>query len=120
VAILSIVVARKVTGVGKGAKTTRGPPKSAGNSQSGTRTTSKIDRAAFRMEREAFWKAEAKTNPSKYSADDLAKMENGKAPTGSDGHPVELHHVDRTPNGGLTQLNRTEHRLGENYKKNHP
>ncbi len=63
---------------------------------------SKIDRGAFRKEREAFWKAEAQNNPGKYSANDLAKMEKGRAPTGPDGHPMELHHVDRTPEGGVT------------------
>lgn len=85
-----------------------------------TRQGSKIDRAAFRAEREAFWKAEAKNNPGKYSAEDLAKMEKGRAPTGADGHPMELHHKDRTPNGGVEAMSRTDHRLGENYKKNHP
>jgi RHS repeat-associated protein len=86
----------------------------------GLRQASKIDRAAFKAERETFWKAEAKNNPGKYSAEDLAKMQNGRAPTGSDGHPMELHHNDRTPSGGTTPMTRTDHRLGENYKKNHP
>jgi RHS repeat-associated protein len=81
---------------------------------------SKIDRNAFRAEREAFWKAEAMNNPGKYSADDLAKMQKGRAPTGADGYPVELHHVDGTPEGGVTPKTRTDHRLGENYRKNHP
>jgi RHS repeat-associated protein len=84
------------------------------------RQASKIDRAAFRTEREAYWKAEAKSNPGKYSAEDLAKMKRGRAPGGSDGNPMELHHNDRTPDGGLTPMTRTEHRLGDNYKKNHP
>src|SRR6185503_12986183 len=60
---------------------------------------SKIDRTAFKAEREAFWREEAKNNPGKYSAGDLAKMENGRPPIGPDGHPMELHHVDRTPEG---------------------
>jgi hypothetical protein len=85
-----------------------------------TKKTSQIDRAAFKAEREAFWKAEAKKNPSKYNPEDLAKMEKGRAPAGPDGHPMELHHVDRTPQGGTTPMSRTDHRLGENYKKNHP
>ena len=78
---------------------------------------SKIDRAAFKKEREAFWKAEANANPGKYTPDDLAKMQKGKPPTGADGHPIELHHVDRTPEGGVQPMTRTDHRLGENYKK---
>jgi hypothetical protein len=81
---------------------------------------SKIDRGAFRKEREAFWKAEAQGNPGGYSADDLERMKEGRPPIGSDGHPMELHHVDRTPDGGLMPMTRTSHRLGENYKRNHP
>jgi hypothetical protein len=81
---------------------------------------SKIDRNAFKAEREAYWKAEAQNNAGQYSAEDLSKMEAGRAPTGPDGAPMELHHVDRTPEGGLKPMSRTEHRLGENYKKNHP
>ncbi|MDP3931017.1 MAG: RHS repeat-associated core domain-containing protein, partial [Methylococcaceae bacterium] len=82
--------------------------------------TSKIDRGIFRTVRENFWKSEAENNPAKYSADDLTKMENGKAPTGPDGHPMELHHKDRTMEGEIEPMSRTDHRLGENYKKNHP
>ncbi|TCV78217.1 RHS repeat-associated core domain-containing protein, partial [Sulfurirhabdus autotrophica] len=81
---------------------------------------SKIDRGAFKAEREAFWKAEAKNNTQKYNAEDLVRMNNGRAPTGPDGHPMELHHVDRTPEGGIQPMSRTDHRLGDNYKKNHP
>jgi hypothetical protein len=47
-------------------------------------------------------------------------MKKGRAPTGPDGHPMELHHTDQTPEGGLEAKSRTDHRLGENYKKNHP
>jgi hypothetical protein len=84
------------------------------------RKSSQIDRKAFKAEREAFWKAEAKNNPGEYSPENLAKMKEGRAPTGPDGHPMELHHKDRTPNGGIDPMSRTDHRLGENYKKNHP
>ncbi|MEL6630232.1 MAG: RHS repeat-associated core domain-containing protein [Bacteroidota bacterium] len=44
----------------------------------------------------------------------------GNAPTGNDGHPVELHHRNQTPDGPLDEMSRTDHRLGDNYKKNHP
>jgi RHS repeat-associated protein len=81
---------------------------------------SKINRNAFRTAREAFWMAEAESNPVKYSAADLMKMKQGRPPTGPDGYPIELHHVDRTPEGGVTPMSRTDHRLGNNYKKNHP
>ena len=59
-------------------------------------------------------------HPEKYGAADRARMEKGKPPIGPDGHPIELHHVDRTPNGGLDPMTRTDHRLGGNFKKNHP
>jgi RHS repeat-associated protein len=98
------------------AASTRG----GGGAPKGGLGISKIDRNAFRTEREAFWKNEAKGNASKYSADDLAKMEKGRAPTGNDGHPMELHHTNRTQTGGIQPMTRTEHRLGENYKINHP
>ena len=83
-------------------------------------TGSKIDRAAFAVERKGYWKAEAQSNSGAYSADNVSRMQSGKAPIGSDGHPMELHHVDGTPNGGVSPMTRTEHRLGENYQKNHP
>jgi hypothetical protein len=80
---------------------------------------SKIDRIAFRAIREAFWKAEAEANGMAYSAEDLVRMKRGRAPIGPDGFPMELHHVDRTPEGELLPMSRTDHRLGGNYKKNH-
>lgn len=84
----------------------------------GIRST--INRSAFRAEREGFWKNEAANNSTAYGPGDLARMNKGRPPIGPDGHPMELHHVDRTPDGGLTPLSRTDYRLGENYKKNHP
>jgi hypothetical protein len=53
-------------------------------------------------------------------------MEQGKPPIGSDGYPMELHHVKSLAEGGtndltnLRPLTRSEHRLGSNYKRNHP
>lgn len=85
-----------------------------------TKATSKIDRAAFAKERADYWKREAQANSGKYAPDDVARMEKGRAPIGSDGFPMELHHKNRTMTGGVEPMTRTEHRLGENYKKNHP
>jgi RHS repeat-associated protein len=48
-----------------------------------------------------------------------APKKRGNAPTGDDGYPVELHHRDQTPTGPLDEMTRTEHRLGDNYQKNH-
>lgn len=44
----------------------------------------------------------------------------GRAPIGNDDHPVELHHRNQTPDGPLDEMTRTDHRLGENYSRNHP
>ena len=43
----------------------------------------------------------------------------GRAPTGDDGRPVELHHDQQTGElqGEMTQ---TDHRAGENFSRNHP
>jgi hypothetical protein len=81
---------------------------------------SKIDRTAFRTERQAYWKAEAQANPTKYNAEDLTRLQAGRPPIGPDGYPMELHHVDQTQRGGLSPKSRTDHRLGPNYKLNHP
>jgi RHS repeat-associated protein len=82
--------------------------------------TSQVDRAAFRSEREAYWKAEAEANPGNYTPENLERMKAGKAPVGADGKPMELHHIDGTPSGGVQPMTRTEHRVGEHYRRNHP
>src|SRR5690606_11336961 len=103
--------ADKAAGAASSAKAQREAVKRFDEVRSSTkaREPSKIDRAAFKKEREAYWKAEAKTSGGNYSPEDLAKMEKGRAPKGADGHPMELHHVDRTPEGGLQPMTRTEH-----------
>jgi len=85
-----------------------------------TKAGSQIDRGAFAGERQAYWQREATSNPDAYSEGDLARMQAGKPPIGSDGYPTELHHVDGTPEGDLQPMTRTDHRLGDNYKANHP
>ena len=47
-------------------------------------------------------------------------MLNPCLPIGSDGLPMELHHVDGTMNGGTKPMTQSDHRHGDNYKKNHP
>ena len=42
----------------------------------------------------------------------------GSAPRGDDGHPVELHH-DQKSGEVVSELTRTDHRLGENFRANH-
>lgn len=45
----------------------------------------------------------------------------GNAPTSKkDGKPIEIHHDDQSPNGPFYEKTQTDHRLGGNYKKNHP
>ena len=58
--------------------------------------------------------------PYANTEENRAKTAAGKPPIGTDGHPVELHHPDQDPNKPVQEMTRTEHRLGENYKKNHP
>jgi hypothetical protein len=53
------------------------------------------------------------------TAENINKMEDGKAPTGKDGHPVELHHEGQQADGELKAMTQTDHRRGGNFKKNH-
>ena len=50
---------------------------------------------------------------------DIERASKGKAPMGDDGHPLELHHENQDPEGEKKTMTRTEHRLGDNFKKNH-
>jgi RHS repeat-associated protein len=43
----------------------------------------------------------------------------GKPPIGRDGHPLELHSPDQTHTDQSVTMTRTDHRLGDNFKKNH-
>jgi A nuclease of the HNH/ENDO VII superfamily with conserved LHH len=85
-----------------------------------TKPPSRIDRGTFKSEREAFWKNEAKVNPGGYNAGDVGRMQQGRPPIGKDGHKMELHHPNGNPNGPLQPMTRTDHRLGPNYRRNHP
>jgi hypothetical protein len=83
-------------------------------------------RAQFPAVRRAYWRAEAAANADAYSSENVARMKSGSAPIGDDGAPMELHHVVPLRDGGtndvsnLKAMTQTEHRRGENYKKNHP
>ena len=65
-------------------------------------------------------------NAANYSDDQLARMSRGQAPVGSDGYSMEIHHTIPLAEGGTNTmdnfqfLTRTDHRLGDNYKLNHP
>jgi hypothetical protein len=76
--------------------------------------------------RPQFWEQEAIQNPGEYSAQNVSRMLKGNAPYGIDGYPMELHHITPLVLGGtndpsnLKKMTRTEHRLGDNYRLNHP
>lgn len=76
--------------------------------------------------RQEYWRNEAATNSRAWSTNNLALMATGRAPYGIDGNPMEVHHILPLYMGGgngfdnLTHLTRTEHRLGDNFKNNHP
>ena len=69
---------------------------------------------------------EAARSPAKYTSEQLADMRRGLTPTGADNFPMEIHHRTPLAEGGANSmdnfefLTRTEHRLGANYKLNHP
>ncbi len=44
----------------------------------------------------------------------------GKAPIGNDGHKVELHHPNQSPQKPVKEMTRTNHRGAGNFTKNHP
>jgi hypothetical protein len=82
-------------------------------------------RSDFAAVRAQYWRDEAASNPDAYSAENLARMQQGRPPIGDDGYPMELHHDPPLSRGGtndpatLRPMTRTQHRLGGNYKLNH-
>lgn len=44
----------------------------------------------------------------------------GRPPIGLDGYPIELHHRGQSMDSPLDEMSRTDHRLGDNFSKNHP
>ncbi|WP_236643999.1 RHS repeat-associated core domain-containing protein [Sorangium cellulosum] len=124
-----ILAAATVLGMGRGLGALAEESAAAAATKSAVRVTGdalKTARAEFSAAKPKFWQREAAQNTGNYSAENLARMRSGKAPIGSDGYPMELHHRTPLAEGGtnafdnLTPLTRTEHRLGPNYHKNHP
>jgi hypothetical protein len=60
------------------------------------------------------------SKPYEDTHENTERMQQGKAPVGKDGKPVELHHEGQQPNGNTREMTQSEHRGGENFKKNHP
>ncbi|NOT01738.1 MAG: hypothetical protein HOP29_14040 [Phycisphaerales bacterium] len=83
-------------------------------------------RQEFNRLKGAFWRYEAQTKSGSYSAQQLERMRQGKAPLGADGHPMEVHHKTPLSQGGsnsfdnLQPMTKTQHRLEGNYGPNHP
>ncbi|MBX3364546.1 MAG: hypothetical protein KF866_07255, partial [Phycisphaeraceae bacterium] len=83
-------------------------------------------RAAFEKMRPTLWKLEAKRHPQpggKYTKEQLDDMKAGKAPIGSDGQKMQIHHIRPLMHGGTNQrsnlafVTASEHR--KNYKEWH-
>ena len=64
----------------------------------------------------------SKNIKSKVANDEIdPPTERGRAPKSKkDGYSIEIHHDEQNPNGPFKEMTRTDHRLGVNYKKNHP
>ena len=83
-------------------------------------------RQEFEAMKPKAWMEEAARNPQEYTPEQLARMNNGQAPIGEDGFPMEIHHRTPLAEGGENSMDnfdfmtRTDHRLGPNYKGNHP
>jgi hypothetical protein len=81
-------------------------------------------RKAFEKEggaRERFWKNEYATNKDAYKPHNQALIEKGKAPFGTDGKPMVLHHKVPIEYGGtndfsnLIPMRHTDHALKPNF-----
>ncbi|HYO58062.1 HNH endonuclease signature motif containing protein [Archangium sp.] len=132
----ALMMERVVVPVGKTAMVLSGGPGAAiilyqtGTGSGGGKRVSVEEleklRKEFEVVKPKFWKHEAAARPGAYSPENIARMKRGKPPIGSDGFPMELHHKVPLAEGGtnafdnLVPLTRTEHRLGPNYKLNHP
>lgn len=59
------------------------------------------------------------SKPYENTPENQERKQQGKAPIGKDGKPVELHHEGQKADSSLKEMTRTDHRGGENFKKNH-
>lgn len=118
--VVAVVVAAVITK--KAIDSWNGPSKAVEESIDEGGNVPPIDRSDFANKRSSFWKAEAESNPGRYgeSPENLARMKAGKAPIGDDGFSMELHHLEGTPDSKLVPMTRTDHRLGDNFRLNHP
>ncbi|MEI7462418.1 MAG: HNH endonuclease signature motif containing protein [Pirellula sp.] len=81
---------------------------------------------AFAATKPRAWMDDVAANAFGYSAAQLERMNKGLATLGDDGFSMEIHHLAPLAEGGANAmsnfqfLTRTLHRLGLNYKINHP
>ena len=89
-------------------------------------TSEYIDETRYAFEksggvRERFWKNEFQMNSSSYSPQNQALIKQGKAPFGTDGKPMVLHHVTPIEYGGsnnfsnLRPMRYSDHSLSPNF-----
>ncbi|HPS29570.1 MAG TPA: hypothetical protein PLZ43_04900 [bacterium] len=87
-----------------------------------------ILRKEFEQIRPQYWKevSKHKSASEELGQENIDRMAVGKAPIGDDGFPMEVHHKVPLSSGGTNDfgnfkiMTRTQHRLGDNYCKNHP
>lgn len=48
------------------------------------------------------------------------RMDRGLAPIGEDGMPIEIHHVEQSPQGPYAELTHAEHHSPQNFRDLHP
>jgi hypothetical protein len=83
-------------------------------------------RREFERMKSELWKQEAEKNPEQYTPEQLASIKQGNTPKDSDGKPLEVHHKKPLSEGGTNTFDnfqfgtREDHRIGPNFKKNHP
>jgi hypothetical protein len=86
----------------------------------------RIDRNLSARDRCKFWKTEANSRiwemslpPEVYSEDNLKLMRRGLSPFGPDRLRMELHHPTGSNEDDVVPMTATDHRLGDNYLRNH-
>ncbi|MBX3110314.1 MAG: hypothetical protein KF743_14125, partial [Fimbriimonadaceae bacterium] len=84
-----------------------------------------LRRKTFKANRMKYWRTEIADNPQKYSPAQKAAVKQNRAPTGSDGKPMEIHHRKLLKDGGTNDqdnfefLTFFEHRSKRNLNRRH-
>ena len=59
--------------------------------------------------------SEWEENGIKYSGTNLERMATGRAPIGSDGKSIELHHLTQTNDGAIAEMSKTFHQQNSGF-----